>query len=189
MTDSRDLCARAFAKIGETGFSSLGDDSEAGRIASVLYRGVCDGFLSAHYWNFALRRQMLPRLLRGGRSGHLYSFALPRDFLRAVSAGRDDTGRGLVYHIAGTLLEADSERVVLTYIARVAESFFPPFFQEAFVGHLAAEFCIPLTENTSRARALRERATMLLREAKLIDAQQDTPHAFEDFSLIEERMS
>ena len=109
---------------------------------------------------------------------------LPGDFLRALSAGAAGAGRGLEYRIAERRLHSDSPEVVLTYIFRPAESEFPPFFDQTLIARLAAEFCIPLTESTSRAEALARLAEEAFRQARLIDSQQDSPPRFEDFSLI-----
>ena len=54
---------------------------------------------------------------------------------------------------------------------------------------LAAEFCIPLTEGSSRAMGLCRLAEAELRAARLIDSQQTTPQAFDDFTLIEARIA
>ena len=45
----------------------------------------------------------------------------------------------------------------------------------------------PLTESSSRAEYLFKRSEDQFRSARLADAQQSTPHAIEDFSLIAAR--
>jgi hypothetical protein len=75
----------------------------------------------------------------------------------------------------------------LTYVARPAEDDFPPFFSLALIARLAAEFCIPLTDSTSRWEGLQKLADWELRRAKLIDAQEDTPASLTDFTLLEGR--
>ncbi|MHA1597621.1 MAG: hypothetical protein ACTSV1_02780, partial [Alphaproteobacteria bacterium] len=61
---------------------------------------------------------------------------------------------------------------------------FPPFFDQVLIQRLSAEFCIPLTESTSRSEVLYKLAEAEFRRAKTIDAQQDTPGRIEDFTLI-----
>ena len=70
---------------------------------------------------------------------------------------------------------------------RPDESAFPPFFAAALVARLAAEFCIPLTENSSRAEMLFRLAEGELRTARQIDSQQASPRAIEGFPLIDVR--
>ena len=74
--------------------------------------------------------------------------------------------------------------MVLSYIFRPDESAFPAFFAAALATRLAAEFCIPLTENTGRAQQLLAQAEAELRGARRTDSQQATPRAFEDFPLV-----
>ena len=77
--------------------------------------------------------------------------------------------------------------MTLTYIFRADEAEFPPFFAAALVSRLAAEFCLPLTENTSRAEMLHRIAEAELRQARLVDRQQQTARGIEDFPLIRAR--
>ena len=78
---------------------------------------------------------------------------------------------------------------MVNYQRRVPETDLPPFFVPLLVTRLAAEFCIPLTEGSSRAMDLYRLAEAELRTARLIDSQQTTPQAFDDFTLIEARRS
>lgn len=55
------------------------------------------------------------------------------------------------------------------------------------MARLAAEFCIPLTENASRAEMLFRLAEGELRTARQIDSQQASPRAIEGFPLIDVR--
>ncbi|WP_247887935.1 hypothetical protein, partial [Azospirillum brasilense] len=111
----------------------------------------------------------------------------PGDFLGALGAGSGGRGRGLDYRIAGRALHAASDAVVLTYVGRPAEEDFPAFFDQALIARLAAEFCIPLTESTSRAELLQRLAESEFRSARQIDALQDSQPGFEDFTLIDAR--
>ena len=79
-------------------------------------------------------------------------------------------------------------RRTLSYIFRPHENAFPAFFCEALIAKLAAEFCLPLTESTSRAEMLNRQADELQAKARLIDAQQSSPRTFEDYSLMEARL-
>jgi hypothetical protein len=95
----------------------------------------------------------------------------------------------LNYRIARGRLQANSDSVLLTYIFRPEEEEFPPYFDAALIARLSAEFCIPVTENTSRAEAMFRLADGEFQRARQIDAQQDSPNRIEDFSLIDVRNS
>ena len=94
------------------------------------------------------------------------------------------SGRGLSYRLLEDRLHCDSEQVTLSYIFRPDETALPPFFASALAARLAAELCVPLTENTSRAQMLFAQAEAELRAARLADSQQATPRAIEHFPLI-----
>ena len=168
------LCARALVKIGAAPILGFDEESIAAEVASLLYPSTRDALLSAHPWNFATAQRSLAPLVTSPTADYAYAFQLPADYLRALSAGTGRRGRGLTYRIAERRLHADADEVVLTYIFRATEADFPPFFDHVLIARLAAEFCIPLTENSSRAEALARAADEELRRARLIDAQEET---------------
>ncbi len=178
------LCSRALLKLGASSIASFDEGTAEAEIAGNLYEGVRDALLSAHSWNFATGQVSLARLAVDPVADYAYAFQLPADFLRALSLGHGGAGRGVPYRIAERRLHTDSPDVVLSYIFRPEESEFPPFFAQMLATRLAAEFCIPLTESTSRADSLLKTAEAELRRARNIDAQQDTPGRIEDFTLI-----
>jgi hypothetical protein len=55
------------------------------------------------------------------------------------------------------------------------------------LARLAAEFCLPLTENTSRAELLARLAEAELRSARRADSQQASATALGSFPLISVR--
>jgi hypothetical protein len=181
------LCARALIKLGATGIASFDEGTAEAEVAANLYPVVRDAILSSHPWNFATGQVTLPRLGAVPVADYRHAFQLPADFLRALSAGAGPFGRGLSYRIAERRLHANAEQVTLTYIFRPDEIAFPPFFDHALISRLAAEFCLPLTESTSRAELLARLAEDELRRARLIDAQEETPARIMDFSLIAAR--
>lgn len=75
----------------------------------------------------------------------------------------------------------------MTYVYRPDESAYPPYFDQALIAKLAAEFTIPVTESTSRAEAMFRMAEREYERARQIDAQQDTPAALQSFPLVDVR--
>lgn len=181
------LCARALIRIGATAITAFDEGTAEAEVADALYVPVRDALLSAHAWSFATVQATLPRLDTEPVADYACAYQLPADFLRALGAGTGGRGSGVEYRIAGKALHSDAEPLILTYIARPQEADFPAFFDQALIARLSAEFCIPLTENSSRAETLVKLAEGEFRRARLIDGQQDTQPRFEDFSLIEAR--
>ncbi len=179
-----DLCSRALLKIGAQPIAAMDEGTAEAQVAAELYPAMRDALLSLHPWSFATAQAGLPRLAGQPVADFQHAFQLPADFLRALSAGGEKSGRGLVYRILEGRLHSDADTATLTYIFRPQESAFPPFFAAALATRLAAEFCIPLTEDTGRASLLFRMAEAELRAARLADSQQATPRGIEDFPLV-----
>lgn len=182
------LCSRALIKIGASTISSFDDGSAEAEVAANLYAPVRDALLSSHPWSFAIAQSELSKLADSPIADYSYAYQLPAGFLRIISAGVKGRGRGVNYRIIENRLHANVDNVVLTYIFGPDESGFPPFFDQVLIARLAAEFCLPLTESTTRAEFLIKIAEEELKRAKLIDAQQDQPEAIEEFPLVEVRL-
>ena len=181
-----DICSLALLKIGAGSIASFDEGTAEAEVAANLYPSVRDALISAHPWNFALTQKSLAKLAIKPVADFDNAFQLPADCVHVLSAGTG-RGRGLRYRISERRLHADAEAVILTYLYRPHETDFPPFFDMALIARLSAEFCIPLTDSTSRSESLRKLAEEELRRAKLIDSQEDSAPHFEDFTLIEVR--
>ncbi len=185
--DDIGLCARALVKIGVHPITSFADGTTESEIAGLLYPALRDAVLSSFPWNFATRQVGLTRLSTAPLADYQYAYQLPNDFLRALSAGISGRGRGINYRINKEELHTDAAEVLLTYIFKPDESNFPPYFDALLMARLAAEFCLPLTENVSRAEALSKQAEIEFTRARQIDSQQDSPSRLENFTLIDVR--
>ncbi|MBX2834761.1 MAG: hypothetical protein KTR28_07300 [Micavibrio sp.] len=181
------LSARALIRIGASPITSFSDGSAEAEIAGALYDTTRDALLSAYPWGFATGQVALTQLESTPTADFKYAYALPNDFLRALSAGNGARGRGLKYRIAGGQLHTNAAEVTLTYVFRPDESEFPPYFDAALIAKLSAEFTIPVTESTSRAETHHALAEREYERARQIDAQSDTPSAIERFPLVDVR--
>ena len=181
------LCSRALIRLGAAPITSFDDGTAEAEIAGALFATTRDALLSAYGWSFALGQASLDRLEVAPVADYQYAFQLPADYLRALSAGGGGRGRGLNYRISRNVLHSNADTVTLTYIFRPEEEEFPPYFDAVLIARLSAEFCIPVTENTSRAETLYRMADVEFQRARQIDAQQDSPVQIEDFSLIRAR--
>jgi hypothetical protein len=179
-----ELCNRALIALGAQPISSFDDATVEAEVARHLYPSLRDALLSSHPWRFATMQASLPQSTLAPAADYDCAFQLPPDFLRALSAGLPDRGRGLDYRISGRRVEANADALVLTYVYRPDEVNFPPFFDLALIARLAAEFCLPLTESTTRAQLLHQLSDAEFRRAKTIDSQQDEPGRIEDFTLV-----
>lgn len=183
------LCAAALVKLGARPIVAFDEPTAEAETAARLYPVVRDATLLAHPWSFTLAQTELVRDPLPPAGDFAAAFRLPADILRTISAGQGGSGRGLVYRVFGDRLHTDADRVLLTYQRRPPEADFPAYFVPALVARLAAELCLPLTENAARTDVLQRLAASELRLAKLIDSQQATPQRVEDFTLLEARLA
>ena len=181
------ICSKALLKIGASSITSFEDGTAEAEVAGNLYPYIRDALLSSYPWSFALTQVKLARLEEGPIADFQYAYMLPSDFLRIVSAGSGGRSRGLEYKIVKDCLYSNLAQINLTYLRRPDEENFPAYFTEALINKLAYEFCIPLTESSTRAEFLSKIAEDSVSRARSIDAQQSTPSCFEDFSLVEVR--
>ncbi len=181
------LCTRALIRIGAAPISSFEDNTAEAEVAGALYEPTRDGLLSAYPWSFATTQRTLTPLVDAPTADYDYAYQLPSDFLRSISVGQSGRGRGLEFRIHGRELHANVDSIVLSYIYLPSEGTMPPFFEQCLIAYLSAEFCLPLTESSTRAELLFKQAEDLFRRSKYIDAQQDTPNRLESYSLIDAR--
>lgn len=181
------LCSHALLKIGAQPIQSFHDETAEASLAATFYAPCRDALLSAYPWRFATTQMRLPRLQQAPLVEFPFAFQLPTDCIRVLSVGSGSSSRGIHYRRIGNTLHCASNDIKIDYITRIEDDFLPPYFEQALIAHLAAEFCLPLTENSSRAETWYRLAENELERAKRIDAQQDTPRAIEDFNLINVR--
>lgn len=181
------LCNQALMRIGAHPITAFDQGIAEADIADQLYTSARDSLLSAHSWSFATAQSALSEAETAPVADYDYAFDLPEDFIRALSAGTDSKGRGQGFRIEQNALHADVESIVLTYVFRPEETTFPPFFATALIARLAADFCIPVTENTSRSEMLYRLADKEFEKAVKIDAQQDGPRKITQFVLTDNR--
>ena len=183
-----EFCARALIRIGAQPITSFADGSAEAEIAALIYPQARESLLAAYPWGFAMRQAVLSRVAEAPLADYRYNYALPDDCLRVWTAGSGGAGDGLQYRLHGGYLQADAEDVVLTYIAAVdEEDGAPAYFDSVLTAKLAAEFCVPLTESTSRAESLNRQYEQEFARARLADAQADTPPRIRRYPLIDAR--
>lgn len=131
-------------------------------MSATMQQEIHDALLSAHPWRFAVAKVELRPIGRATCGEYDSTFALPHDFLRAVSwqsalpAGLDyRMGAGVVHVRLGP------PTITLRYIRRAPEAEWPQHFRIAVAARTRAE--------ESWARADFDRADAALRSARAVD--------------------
>ena len=80
------LCSKALIKLGAQPIISFNENTVEAQVALQLYQSVRDALLSSYPWRFATAQIHLNRLQENPQADYMYSYQLPNDFLRALSA-------------------------------------------------------------------------------------------------------
>ncbi|WP_341909673.1 hypothetical protein [Ferrovibrio terrae] len=185
MLSGAQLCAAALVKLGEKPIDSLEQGGVPAGVAKVLYPPIRDALYSVMPWSFLTVVTALNRLPEATPEGFSYAYRSPASMLRAITLGDGRADGRAPYRIfSNREIWTDAEAPLLTYVARVDESLLPPFFDLALIDRLAADFCIPITEDAVRAASLNKIADSSLARARLADSQQNTPQVMVDDTLI-----
>lgn len=163
-----DLCSRALVKAGAHKIMSFEDGTTESEVASALYEVIKDAMLCCHPWKFALKRQCLEKISDHG-SKLQYGYRLPENCLRVICVDDGDKDRNLPYTICDKMIYVDYDKAYFTLLFRIDEKNFPPFFNNALIAKLAAEFSIPLSDSASRWEKLKQSAESELKVARLIN--------------------
>ena len=178
------IASQALVRLGAMPISDFTEPTLEARTAAALYPTLRDTLMAGHAWRFATAEAALAPAEAPPLDGFAHAFRLPAGFLNvlAVAGGRETDWR-----IEGGVLHAHPAELRLAYVFRAGEAEFPPWFADALAAGLAAAFCLPVTENASRAEALARLAEAALRRARRIDTLHDPARAPLRFPLIEAR--
>ena len=181
-----EICSMSLLKLGATPIASFAEETVEAELARSLYEPILRALIVSHPWGFSLAVADLASATEPPVDGFKCAYLLPSDLLRTISASGGIQKNG-VYRIVGDRLLSDDQEISLTYQQRSDASLFPPHFVQALAAKLAAEFCLPLTESSTRAEVLQRVANAEIKLARLVDSQQSTARAVEDYTLIEVR--
>lgn len=144
------ICNRALALLGANRITSLSDDTPEARSLANVYEESLRGILSECDWNFALKREMLNRIVDEPVFGKGHYYQLPSDLVRVFGTDRDTEWR-----IEGDRILADAEAFGILYVYMCHDdNLYTSAFVEAFACKLAADTCFDLTNNGGRQQEL-----------------------------------
>ena len=192
------ICNLALQQMGRPIIiASLSEDSNAARLCARQYPISRDAVLRAYPWNFAQRRDELDAHNDTPAFEFAYMYELPSDYLGNLRLFDNDSERFKIEtYVEST---ASSIRVVLTdvgeplqvkYTARITDpTLFDPLFIDALAAHVGANIAVALSESQSKAEQLWSVYSAKLREARAVDASEDTADAMPQGNWVSDRFS
>ena len=164
MAQKIEIISNAMVLLGASPISSLTEGTE-GVVANALYESTYYGLLASHSWRFATKKVSLSRLTATPLNEFSYQFQLPTDTITVV---RDYDGSD--YEIFGDKLYSNDKEVEIDYRYKISETNLPDYFVLALQFLLAAQFAVPITDNTQRAQLYEGLYERQLSRAKYIDS-------------------
>ncbi len=176
MASQVSICNQALGWLGANLIISIDDDNKEAALCKANFDDIRDAVLEEREWTFCVRRITLAPLLLKPVYGYGNQFLLPPDVIRVLNVPDTTFGStilggaqfgGLAQgpdqqpqtpnwrkesieqpSATGNIILADVDQLVLRVLWRVTNiGLWSPMFIQAFAQRMAADFCIPLTQN------------------------------------------
>lgn len=167
------ICNSALIKLGADRISNLNDDSKEARICKEQYPKMRDELLSQHFWNFAVGRMELAKLVDKPAYGYQNYFVLPAEVLRVIEVNGPSSEFAIEYFDNKRVIATNEATVKIKAIFQVTNTtLFSKMFDDALSWRLAAEMVYSLSQNTSLQENIQAYSQRALADARSFDAQE-----------------
>ena len=172
------ICNSALNLIGASTISALTEDTKNARLCNQRYEPVRNRVFRGHNWNCLIKRVQLAANSTVPVIEYAKSYALPSDCLRVLkihNGTTDSIASDLDYKIEGKNIVTDETTVYLVYIALDTDpNNYDVYLREAISHQLAADLAYAITNNATLANNYMPRADERFREARFIDATENS---------------
>ena len=187
-----DICNSALNLLGASTISALTDDSKNARLCNQRYEPVRNRVFRAHAWNCLHKRVQLAQNSTAPVVEYSYAYALPSDCLRVLKVHNgttDSIASSLDYKLEGRNIVTDEGTIYLIYIALITDpNEYDSYLQESISHQLAADIAYAVTNNATLANNYMTRADERLREARFIDATENSLGTIESNEFTDARL-
>ena len=192
-TTKIDICARALIMIGAQPISSFSDGSTEALVASNIYDDVLEASLTRHRWRFATTQQQLSLLTSAPTGRYDYAYQVPTSpaVLQIITLTVNDYVIPYSRYQNYIYLNGygANNEVIMDYIYKVDEQYFPPHFRLALEYELAALFAGSVARDNGlieQFKTLSERQFLIARN---IDSTETTSKVLDTNRFINARRS
>jgi hypothetical protein len=192
MASTVDICNSALNLLGASTISALTDDSKNARLCNQRYEPVRNRVFRAHAWNCLHKRVQLAQNTTAPVVEYSYAYALPSDCLRVLkihTGTNDSINSEIDYKLEGRNIVTNEGTVYLVYIALITDpNEYDTYLQESISHQLAADIAYAVTNNATLANNYMTRADERLREARFIDATENSLGTIESNEFTDARL-
>ena len=186
------MCNSALNLLGASTISALTDDTKNARLCNQRYEPVRNRVFRSHAWNCLHKRVQLAQNSTAPVVEYDHAYALPSDCLRVLkihNGTTDSIKTALDYKLEGRNIVTDLDTVFLIYIALDTDpNNYDTYLRESISHQLAADLCYAITNNASLANNYMTRADERLREARFIDATENSLGTIEANEFTDARL-
>jgi len=187
-----DICNSALNLLGASTISALTDDSKNARLCNQRYEPVRDRVFRSHAWNCLHKRVQLAQNSTAPVVEYSYAYALPSDCLRVLkvhNGSTDSIKSDIDYKLEGRNIVTNEGTVYIIYIAIDTDpNNYDTYLQESISHQLAADLAYAVTNNATLADKYMVRADERLREARFIDATENSLGTIESSEFTDARL-
>ena len=187
-----DICNSGLNLLGASTISALTDDSKNARLCNQRYESVRDRVFRSHSWNCLTKRVQLAQDSTAPVIEYTYAYTLPTDCLRVLKVHNgttDSIASALDYKVEGRKIKTDEGTVYLIYIAIDTDpNNYDAYLRESISHQLAADLAYAITSNATLANNYMVRADERLREARFIDATENSLGTIESNEFVDARL-
>jgi hypothetical protein len=173
-----DICARALVMIGASPISSFSDGSTEALVASNVYEDITQSSLTRHRWKFATNQKQLSLLSTAPEGRYDYAYQLPSSpgVLQINTLTVNDNVVPYTRYKDMIYINSygSNNQLILDYIYRVGEDYFPPHFRLALIYDLASIFAGAIARDASMISVFKNLADRQFLISKNIDASEVT---------------
>tara|TARA_R110002012_G_scaffold205960_1_gene375751 strand:+ start:226 stop:804 length:579 start_codon:yes stop_codon:yes gene_type:complete len=186
------MCNSALNLLGASTISALTDDSKNARLCNQRYEPVRDRVFRGHAWNCLHKRVQLAQNSTAPVIEYSNAYALPSDCLRVLKVHNGTTDSivsSIDYKLEGKNIVTDEGTIFLIYIAKDTDpNNYDSYLQESISHQLAADIAYAVTNNATLAKNYMERADERLREARFVDATENSLGTIESSEFVNARL-
>ena len=192
MASAVDIANSALNLLGASTISAFTDDSKNARLINQRYEPVRNRVFRSHAWNCLHKRVQLAQNSTAPVVEYSHAYALPSDCLRVLkihNGTTDSIASALDYKLEGRNIVTDIGTVFLIYIALDTDpNNYDTYLQESIAHQLAADLAYAVTNNATLADKYMTRADERLREARFIDATENSLGTIESSEFVDARL-
>jgi len=172
------MCNSALNLLGASTIAALTDDTKNARLCNQRYEPVRNRVFRSHAWNCLHKRLQLAQNSTAPVVEYDHAYALPSDCLRVLkihNGSTDSIASALDYKLEGRNIVTDIDTVFVIYIALDTDpNNYDTYLRESISHQLAADLAYAITNNATLANQYMTRADERLREARFIDATENS---------------